>query len=212
MTNWARVERSALCDLFLRVGPDSPTLCGEWTARDLAAHLVVRERRPDAAGGIMLSALAGYTDKVQSKIAAGDWHELVATVRSGPPLWSPIRVGALDRLTNTIEFFVHHEDVRRALSGWTARELDPEFEQQLWGFLRRGAKLMTRKAPAGLVLRNSLGGDAELTAHQGSPTVTVAGAPSELVLFVYGRQAHSLAVVDGEASAVDAMRTASFGI
>ena len=37
----------ALCDLFEEVGPDAPTLCGDWTTRDLAAHLVMRERRPD---------------------------------------------------------------------------------------------------------------------------------------------------------------------
>ncbi len=46
----ARAERAALADLMLEVGPDSPTLCGDWTTRDLAAHLVLRERRPEAAG------------------------------------------------------------------------------------------------------------------------------------------------------------------
>jgi uncharacterized protein (TIGR03083 family) len=44
----ARAERAALCDLFDEVGPDAPTLCAGWTTRDLAAHLVIRERRADA--------------------------------------------------------------------------------------------------------------------------------------------------------------------
>ena len=59
--NPAQTERAALCELFAEVGPDAHTLCGEWTTRDLAAHLVVRERRPDAAIGIIVSKAAGYT-------------------------------------------------------------------------------------------------------------------------------------------------------
>jgi len=57
----AQRERQALCDRFDEVGPDEPTLSGEWTTRDLAAHLIVRERRPDAAGGILIGAIAGVT-------------------------------------------------------------------------------------------------------------------------------------------------------
>nr|BFE88977.1 hypothetical protein GCM10020093_115780 [Planobispora longispora] len=52
---YARAERAALSDLFARLGPDAPTLCEGWTTFDLAAHLVLRERRLDAAPGIALS-------------------------------------------------------------------------------------------------------------------------------------------------------------
>ena len=37
-------ERLALCDLFDELGADAPTLLDGWTARDLAAHIVQRER------------------------------------------------------------------------------------------------------------------------------------------------------------------------
>ena len=89
MTNPARSERSALCDLFLAVGPDAPTLCGEWTTRDLAAHLIVREHRPDAAVGIVVKALSGHGEKVRLGAARKPWERLVEEVRSGPPFWSP---------------------------------------------------------------------------------------------------------------------------
>ena len=36
-------ERMGLCDLFVELGPDAPTLCEGWTTADLAAHLVLRE-------------------------------------------------------------------------------------------------------------------------------------------------------------------------
>ena len=59
-------------------GPDAPTLCEGWTTRDLAAHLVIRERRLDATPGILVPQLAGYTAKVQEQVtAATDWTALV---------------------------------------------------------------------------------------------------------------------------------------
>ena len=85
MTNHARAERHALCDLFIEVGPDAPTLCAGWTTRDLAAHLIVRETRPDAAAGILVPRLATYGDKVRRKVMDRDWRSIVDTVRSGPP-------------------------------------------------------------------------------------------------------------------------------
>ena len=122
--NFAPIERAALCDLLLDVGPDAPTLCEGWTTRDLAAHLIVRERRPDAAMGIIVPPIAAHGESVRRRVRERPFDELVATVRQGPPVWSPIRLSLLDRLTNTNEFYIHHEDVRRAASAWDPRELD----------------------------------------------------------------------------------------
>ncbi len=117
----AQRERTALCDTALQVGEDQPTLCGEWTVKDLVVHLLVREGSP-AAAGIFLSPLAGLTD---AGVAAGsrrrDFAVLVEKLRSGPPRATrrtPSRSST--RSLNTLEFFVHHEDIRRAQPGWTA--------------------------------------------------------------------------------------------
>src|SRR5271165_5327974 len=118
----AQQERATLCDIFVELGPDAPTLCEGWTTADLAAHLVVRERRPDSGPGLVWPRLADYTDKV--RIAARDrmsWEELVETVRRGPPLL----LRPFDGAMNTVEYFIHVEDVRRAQSGWEPRPLDP---------------------------------------------------------------------------------------
>ena len=69
----ARAERLALCELFVQVGPDAPTLLGEWTTRDLAAHLVVRERRPDAAAGIVVPILARHAERVRVQERERPW-------------------------------------------------------------------------------------------------------------------------------------------
>ncbi len=117
MTNWARIERHRLCELLEEVGPDAPTLCGDWRTRDLAAHLILRERRPDAVPGVVikLRPLRRHTESVQRTLAdpARDWATTVDTIRQGPPHWSLMRLGPIDQLVNTVEFFVHHEDVRR---------------------------------------------------------------------------------------------------
>lgn len=214
MSTAAAAERASLCDLFAEVGPEAPTLCGDWTTRDLAAHLVVRERRPDGAIGIVAKPLAEYAEKVRLEEARRPWAELVDRVRSGPPRWSPTRLGAVDRAVNTVEFYVHHEDVRRAKERWTVRNLDVNLAADLLGAVGRMAKILTRKAPAGVTLVVTDGPDSPTTivAHEGDPTVTVSGPIGELVLFVYGRQAKTNVGVDGPAEAVAAIRTASFGI
>jgi uncharacterized protein (TIGR03085 family) len=210
-TNPARRERAALCDLFSELGPDQPTLCGDWTTRDLAAHLVVRERRPDAAIGIIVSKAAGYTDKVQAGVAAGEWDELVGTVRSGPPIWSPTKIGKIDELANTVEFFVHLEDVRRAQPTWEPRDLDDDLTAALYGVLGKMAKRLVKSSPVGIVLEPD--DDHEpIVAKQADPSVTVHGPVGELVMFVYGRQAHSRVEVSGDADSVAAVNAASFGI
>ncbi len=114
-------------------GPDAPTLCGDWTTRDLAAHLVLRERRPDAAAGILISQLAGYTARKQKELTERtEWPDLLELVASGPPLYSPLKL--LDPLVNTTEMFIHHEDVRRAASGWQPRKLDDDLATAIFIF------------------------------------------------------------------------------
>lgn len=210
-TTAAARERSAFSDLLDEVGPDAPTLCEGWNTRDLAAHVVIRERRPDAAAGVVIKKLAGHTDKVQASTASAPWSELVDTVRSGPPRWSPTRLGAVDRVANTIEFFVHHEDVRRAQEPWEPRVLPDDLTDDLYSALKRGAKLLGRSSPTGLVLEPTDGHD-PIVAKNGSPSVTVHGPVGELVLFLYGRQAHARVELDGEPASVEAVRAASFGI
>jgi uncharacterized protein (TIGR03085 family) len=183
----AAAERAALCDLFEELGPDEPTLCTGWQTRDLAAHLVIRERRIDSAPGILLKPLAGHTKRVQDSYARRPWRELVDLVRGGPPVWWPTRLPALDNAVNSIEFFVHHEDTRRGRAGWEPRPPDAARDAALWTGLGRMAKLTLRRSPVGLVLRRPDG--QEIVVKRGPSTVAVTGEPGELLLFAAGRDA-----------------------
>jgi len=207
----AQRERSALVDTLRRVGPDAPTLCAGWTTRDLAAHLVVRERRLDATPGIMVPFLAGYTAKVQDQMARShSWDDLVEMVASGPPIYSPFKL--LDPVANLGEMFIHHEDVRRAGgpdSGWQPRVLDDSTVAALSRQLGLLSRMTLGKLPAQVILQTT---DGRQIARVGrGDAVTVTGEPPELVLFVAGRDAVRVEF-DGDPRAVAAVRGAQRGL
>lgn len=209
MTEYARSERLALADEMARLGPDAPTLCTGWTTRDLAAHIVVRERRPDAALGIAVKAAAGRTRQVQQQVAAQDFPALLDRVRR-PPVWSLVSNPLLDEALNLNEMFVHHEDVRRAQPGWSPRPLEPRLQAALWTRLRRMARLVLRRIPAVVVL--DAGEYGAVTAGSGGARVTVFGDPGELSLFLTGRQAYARVRLDGDEAAIAKLTTARLGV
>lgn len=197
-------ERRALSDLFEQLGPDVPTLCGGWQSRDLAAHLALRDRRPDAASGILIKALAGYTERVQGEFAAKPWDELVGLVRTGPPGWSPFAIPALGELVNGPEYFIHHEDLRRGQPDWEPRPPDPTRDATTWSAVGRVGRMAYRRSPVGVVLRRPDG--AEVTVKRGPTTVAVIGEPGELLLHTFGRtevqvsyegDQHAIGIVQG---------------
>jgi uncharacterized protein (TIGR03085 family) len=203
----AQRERAALVETMRDVGPDAPTLCEGWKTRDLAAHLVIREYRLDAAPGILIPFFASHTAKVQNDVAEQtDWDQLLDKVASGPPVYSPLKL--LDPVANIGEMFIHHEDVRRAQPSWTPRELEPALANSLRRTLPLMARMTLGKAPGRVALRTPEG-KTVLTAGHG-PAVTVTGAPEELLLFSVGRAAQ--VEFDGDAAAVQAVRDAPKGL
>jgi uncharacterized protein (TIGR03085 family) len=200
MSTHAKRERLLLADLLEAEGPDAPTLCEGWNTRDLAAHVVVRERRADAAGGLLVKQLAPRLERVQAEFAEKPYEELIQLIRTGPPRFSPFALKQIDEASNTVEFYVHTEDVRRAQPDWTPRPLDPVFQDALWTRLERTARLAGRGAPTGLVLRRPDGQTA--VAHRGTPVVTVTGEPSELLMFALGRQKTADVELEGDKDAI----------
>ncbi|HXW43715.1 MAG TPA: TIGR03085 family metal-binding protein [Streptosporangiaceae bacterium] len=208
--NYARQERLALCDLLAELGGDRPTLCEGWRTADLAAHLVLRERRPDAAAGVLGGPLARYTRSVQSGIAARTpFPRLIELIRTGPPRLSPLGLPGVDERANTVEFFVHHEDVRRAQPGWAPRDLDPGLSEQLWHRLGM-ARLILRHAPVGVELARGDAGPAgdkvRVTVRARTPVVTVTGTAAELTMWTMGRTGAAGVELDGSDAAVAALR------
>ncbi|MBX7431905.1 TIGR03085 family protein [Mycobacterium sp. Y57] len=204
----AQRERAALVEALREAGPDAPTLCEGWTTRDLAAHLVVRERRLDAAGGILVPFLAGYTERVQRQVATSTgWDELVGKIASGPPLYSPFK--PLDAVANAAEMFIHLEDVRRARPGWEPRALDEQTLAALRRPVAMMARMTMRRAPATVVLATPTG-DTLATVGRG-PRVLVTGDPGELLMFASGRSEARVSI-DGDPAVVEAVQKSRGGL
>lgn len=207
-------ERAALCDLFDALGPDAPTLCGDWTTADLAAHLVVRERNPLSAPGILVGGrFEGITEKLMEReLDRHGYPGVVERVRTGPPL-GPMALRPVGRLANTIEFVVHHEDVRRP-AGLGARPGDEPLQRAVWGLLRRGARLLVARGRLGTTpLRLVWPGADPIQANGlGGGGALITGDPVEVLLHIYGRQAHADAVLSGDEKAVEKVSHATFGI
>jgi uncharacterized protein (TIGR03085 family) len=200
----AQQERGHLCDLFLELGPEAPTLCAGWVTADLAAHLVARERRPDSGPGLVWPPLAGHTERVRRSVRdRTPWPDLVETVRRGPPLL----LRPFDGPMNTVELFIHVEDVRRAQTGWEPRPLPTELADALWA--RVGAGAMAKRI-AGTVELASPGYG---TKESGTgPRIIITGDPGELTLFGAGRQGAARVEMTGDAELAAQLRAASLGI
>lgn len=141
-----RRQRAQLSDLLDELGPEAPTLLAPWTTRDMAAHLVLRERDPLAGPGQVLPGAWGrLAERRRRALALRDFAWLVATLRSGPPP-GVFRSGWVRRLPSLNEFFVHHEDVRRA-NGRGPRTNEPAMDEALWRNVSR-APLVSRAATA----------------------------------------------------------------
>jgi uncharacterized protein (TIGR03085 family) len=184
-------ERAQLAGLLAELGPHAPTLCEGWTTAHLAAHLAVRDRRPDALPGYGLEMLPGgrrlawWSHRLENRLRASrPYAEVVDRVRAGPPPWAPMAWPAVAQLLNVSEYAIHHEDVRRAQPGWAARRLSRAEQDQLW----RASALYARRAAGrrGLVLRRSDVPAEERRIGAGGRTVT--GEPLELLLWATGRR------------------------
>jgi uncharacterized protein (TIGR03085 family) len=205
-------ERLGLCDLFDELGPSVPTLLEGRTAHDLAAHLVLREH--DLVAGPCL-VLPGpfqlFAERRRARLTQRqDFSSLVTRIRSGPPIGF-FRIGWVRALANLNEFFVHHEDVRRA-NRHGPRSLTPAMDAGLWRNVRRGSRYLSRRLHACGLEIDWAGTTERVTVRPGEPTARLSGLPGELLLYVFGRQAAAQVEVSGPPEAVAAVHRTHFGM
>jgi uncharacterized protein (TIGR03085 family) len=205
------VEREQLCNLLDEIGPQAPTLLDPWTTHDLAAHLVLREHDLLAAPGLVVRGAWGrFAERRQFALKETEFTDLVATIRSGPPPGF-FRIGWVRRVPNLNEFFVHHEDVRRA-NGSGPRANPPEEDASLFGNVARARWFLSRRLRgAGLELVWA-GTDQVIRARRGQPTARVRGLPGELLLFLFGRRDAADVEIAGSPEAIEALQRTPFGM
>ncbi|MBS3941246.1 MAG: TIGR03085 family protein [Actinobacteria bacterium] len=206
---WMEDERSALVATARDTDPEAPTLCEGWTTRHLLAHLVEREHQPWFVAVDLVSNRPPGEERFMRRLvddAAGadGYRALVDRFAGGPPAWSPIGLAG-DRM-NLVEYVVHHEDIRRAgPAPAPPRDLPPKMASAIRRHLAAAARLPLRKSPVGVVL--DAPGHGPVQPRKGEPTVTVSGAPVELLLWVFGRRDVADVELQGPPDAVERLRT-----
>ena len=208
-------SREVLAETLLAAGPDSRTLCAGWQTRDLAAHLYLRERNIAVGLGLLIKSLAKASDKATAKLAEklktpDEYTRLVNAFRAGPPAFSPLNIPALDESSNLIEYFVHTEDVRRAVDRWAPRALDEEYSDALWDELVKRAAILYRGVDLGVVLVRPSG--PRHVAKRAPVSVAIIGDPGELLMHAHGRTRHALVTFEGQPDAVALLQSAEVGL
>ncbi|MDO5677367.1 MAG: TIGR03085 family metal-binding protein [Propionibacteriaceae bacterium] len=200
---FAQRQRAALADLLEELGPFAPTKCEGWKTQDLAAHLYIRERRPDALPGIGSEKFAGRTERIQmTELHRRGYLPIVQAIRTPGWIMRP-----LDNLVNASEFFIHHEDVLRA--NGRSQALTAKEQQALWPIV----KVLARKTQVTfegqlVITRTDTGHEQQI--GRGNRPVHLTGLPSELLLHLSGREAE--VEVTGEADSVARWRDAIKGL
>jgi len=206
-------ERLALCDLFAEVGADVPTLLGDWTARDLAAHLVLRERDLIAGPCLVLPGpFERFAERRRVRLAEHrEFPWLVERIRSGPPPGF-FRIRWVRSFPNLNEFFVHHEDVRRANNRGPRSTLTPALESGLWRNVRRSSRYLSRRLRGVGLEIEWAGTDQRNMVRNGKATARLSGPPGELLLYLFGRQAAAQVEITGPTEAVATLHSTHFGM
>jgi uncharacterized protein (TIGR03085 family) len=206
----AAAERTALADALVELGPDHDTLCEGWTNDDLVAHLVVREHQPLASAGLAIKPLAGMHERAITKAKARhSFAHRVEVFRTGPPmLWKPV-----DKLFNSQEYFIHHEDVRRGDGTTGPRSIEEiaEIEQELWRMTGKSARLAVRGLKGIGVDLVTPDGDT-IHARSGDDTLSIVGRPGEIVLYLAGRRGAAQVELEGSDHAIAVAGDAHLGI
>lgn len=185
MTRWDLVERQHLVTTLAAADPLAPTLCEGWQARHLAAHLYLRRHQPwrtfqqgeD-------SVFAELAEHATNPVA---YQDLVRRFAAPPPPVSLMALsdGPLGPVTNTTEYVIHHEDIRRGAGPVPARTLPAEHADALFDAVVQFSRLALRGLEVGVVL--AVPGGRRRVVKRAADSVAVIGTPVELALVTSGR-------------------------
>lgn len=189
-TSTAAVERQALAFALDTAGPDAPTLCAGWDVQDLAAHLVMRDGHVDLLASRRIPKPGAHFRGEAAAETVLNFDELVERVAAGPPRWSPARLGVVDDAMNTLEFFVHAEDVLRAgpEAPSERRETSPAVQAKLWSVASTTLFPAAARTEHRRVTWLSPGFGAVTHGRRRDPLQILEGAPGELALRAFGRE------------------------
>lgn len=215
----AATERQALVRALREKGPMADTLCAGWNAHDLAVHVVARDSHPHLIFGRELPVVGSRAQRQYRSIEQLSFAELVDRIEAGVPSWHPARSRAVDDAMNTLEFFVHTEDVLRVDESTASPGTDAEhtgtadaaespsalqphrrrtsqgLQQRLWKQASRTLLMVAARKQRRRITYISPGYGSVTHGASSDPLLILEGTPGELVLWAFGRQSVADVVV-----------------
>jgi uncharacterized protein (TIGR03085 family) len=198
-----------LVDLLRSLGPAADVLPAGWVTADLAAHLYVRERRPDAALGVVVPGpVAAYTSRVMASVLrVSGYDQVVDVLAAGPP--GPLRM--IDEQLNLMEFFVHVEDVRRAQgSPALPRSLPVAMERALFARLKMLLRLSSLRLRG--IQVDLVAAPGERASFGSGPVAQLRGPVGELALWVFDRKSVADVELTGSPDAITRLDRARLSV
>ncbi|MDO5723362.1 MAG: TIGR03085 family metal-binding protein [Flaviflexus sp.] len=209
-----QIERRRLIDRLAQLGPEAPTLCEGWRAQDLLAHLIRREIIPHAViGSWMPSRIGEAASKMLSDLDEASWEEMLEMFASGRPSFSPLRIGAIDSVVNTLEYVIHTEDLNRAQTPPIIEAYSDEEQRHVFSRLGTMAQLIFARSPVTVRLNAGTFGTKEmLISKRNDSAVTILGEPVELALWSFGRDEAADVSFEGSEDDIEAMKASRMKI
>jgi uncharacterized protein (TIGR03085 family) len=209
ITGDIEAERAALAESLLAAGASASAGCGEWTALDLASHLVAEERLGGLTTFIARSlvvrgvSLAGPPTLVDTAIRLERRRGFAALIdRLRLPVPRLLLRPQVAPLT-LFEYWTHHDDLRSAAD--VAHPAPGALAEVVPLLLRHQLK----KMPTGVrvTVRTGDGGLRSSVGPESVPEVIVQGTPADVVRWLAGRQSRADVAVSGPDAQVQALRS-----
>ena len=136
-----------------------------------------------------------WSDAQRAAEKAKGFPAMVARLRAGAPL-IPWRLPRIRNVFNGLEFFIHHEDVRRA-NGRDPRAPSADLEALSWRMI--GLSRATARAHASVLTDSNSSAPTASGGGMGRATLRPSAAlPAELVLYLSGRRATARVTLAGD--------------
>ena len=199
-------ERAMLADSLDAVGPHAQTACGDWTAFDLAAHVLAAERaagapafcvRVLAARGVQFHPRPQVVSWAIRRERRGGYPPLIRRLRQRSPrlLLAPAVAAA-----TLFEVWMHHDDLTRA-NGLAHRTPDCLAEAIPWLVRYQTSRLPTAR----LIVRTTDNHEFAFGPNAGSRAV-LTGPAGDLFRWLAGRRPLTAPNIEAEAAVTDQLR------
>jgi uncharacterized protein (TIGR03083 family) len=200
-----QAERAVLADSLEAVGPDAPAGCGDWTAFDLAAHVVAADRAAGAlAFCIRVLAARGVQFHPKPQVVASainrerrdGYPAVIARLRQRSPR---LLLAPAVAASTLFEVWIHHDDL--AATNGLAHGAPDHLADAIPSLIRYQAKHLPNTGR--LIVRTTDGHEWTFGPDSGGLSAVLTGPAADLIRWLAGRGPISALNVEAVPTVVD---------